>query len=216
MDLLTLDKVSVSRGERRLFSDFDIQLQSGAHHVVVGPSGAGKSTLLGLICGILKPERGRIIFSGQDIAKLSAPARDRLRALHMGVVFQNLGLASSLTIDGNLALALRMAGENHDPAHKEMLLHRLGLADRRHSKPRQLSRGEAQRAAIARALIAKPKLLVADEPTASLDTVWRDRVMNLIFEQAQAQDMTLLVSTHDKAITARFANQVVLPQGRET
>ncbi|MEO0410789.1 MAG: ATP-binding cassette domain-containing protein [Pseudomonadota bacterium] len=214
MEILTLDHITISRGGRSILSDFNMQVEPGAHHAVVGPSGAGKYTLLGLICGILRPERGRISFLGEALSSLSAAGRDKRRADQMGVVFQNLGLASALTVGGNLALALRMAGKQQDIDFAHGLLNRLGLAKYHNAKPRQLSRGEAQRAAIARALVARPKLLIADEPTASLDTVWRNTVMDILFEQADQQQLTLVVSTHDPAITDRFAHKVALPQGQ--
>lgn len=213
MDLLTLDKVAFYRGERQIFRDLSMRLPVGAHHVVAGPSGVGKSTLLGLVCGILTPDEGKVVFAGDDMAHVSRARRDMLRATQMGVVFQNLGLASALSVEGNLALAQAMAGQQVDRQHQEVLFQRLGLLDRRHAKPRRLSRGEAQRAGIARALITKPKLLIADEPTASLDAASRDTVMDLLFEQAGAHAMTLIVSTHDPAIIARFAHKVELPLG---
>lgn len=211
MDLLTIDKVGFYRGKRQIFRDLTMRLPVGAHHVVAGPSGAGKSTLLGLVCGILTPDEGRIVFAGDDMTQASAAQRDMHRATQMGVVFQNLGLASALSVEGNLALAQRMAGKDVDRDYQEALLKRLGLIGRRHAKPRRLSRGEAQRAAIARALSAKPTLLIADEPTASLDVSSREAVIDLLFEQADAHAITLIISTHDPAITARFAHKVELP-----
>ena len=214
MDALVLDRINVSRGARPILHDFTMVLPPGVHHIILGASGAGKSTLLGIICGILTPDAGQVLFYGEDVTKLPSAARDRHRATHMGVVFQNLGLASALSVDANLALAQRMAGKAQDPAFGQALLRRLGLAGRGHAKPRQLSRGEAQRAAIARALIVRPKLLVADEPTASLDAAWRDTVMDIVFEQAARDDMTLLVSTHDLSVAKRFDQQTTLPQER--
>lgn len=210
--LVSLQDVTVLRGPRPIFRDFCVEIKQGAFHAIIGPSGAGKSTLLGLICGVLKANNGHISVVGEDITRASNAARDQLRAAHMGIVFQNLGLASPLSVLGNLQLACRMAGQGPDDAFARDLLHRLGLEARSHAKPRQLSRGEAQRAAIARALIVRPALFIADEPTASLDERWRDRVMDLIFAEAAQTDMTMILSTHDPQIARRFDDLTTLPQ----
>jgi len=213
MDLLTLKDVAMVRGDRTVFRDFSCGLQRGDHLAVLGPSGVGKSTLLALICGIVSPQKGQIVFEAHDLAQLPPARRDALRAVHMGVVFQNLGLATALSIWGNLSLAQRMARQPSDDAFARDLLERLGVYDKRSQKPRTLSRGEAQRAAIARALVVRPKLLIADEPTASLDTQWRDRVMEVLFECAAAGDMSIVLATHDPAVAERFSAQLKLPLG---
>lgn len=211
MDFLTLDQVSIARGGKSVLDTFSYAFEAGAHYSVAGPSGAGKSTLLALICGVLKPNSGSIVFRGADITQQSAAMRDQCRAKEMGVVFQNLGLASALTVEGNLGLAQQMAGQNVDHRASHDLLERFGLLELRRAKPRQLSRGQAQRAAIARALITNPTLLIADEPTASLDAQWRDCVMDIMLERAAAHTMTLIVSTHDSDLASRFAHQIRLP-----
>ncbi|MEM9878317.1 MAG: ATP-binding cassette domain-containing protein [Pseudomonadota bacterium] len=214
MDALALKQVKASRGGQPVISGFSLLMQTGTSCALIGPSGTGKSTLLGLICGILQPDSGTIVVAGQDLTQLSAAARDAHRAATMGVVFQNIGLARALSVEANLKLALRMAGKPEDPDRLSQLLQDLGVEHRSSAKPRQLSRGEAQRAAIARALVVQPQLLIADEPTASLDTAWRDKVMDLLMRRAGEDGMTLLVSTHDAAVAQRLEKQIKLPLGR--
>lgn len=208
--LLQITQLSFGFGKTPIMRDMSLCIARGAHHVLLGPSGTGKSTLIGLIAGLLPAQRGKILFEGQDLAPLRQPERDQHRARSMGLVFQDLHLIACLSIEENVAMAVRLSGQATGSADIKALLERFGIGHLAAAKPRQISRGEAQRAAIVRALAVRPKLLLADEPTASLDAASRDRVLQALFDLAQANNTTLLVATHDSAVAARFDHPIQL------
>ncbi len=211
--LVELRDVSFGHGAEPLFRDFSLEIAAGAHSLVIGNSGSGKSTLINLICGFLTPDAGTIRIAGEAMSDAGEAGRDAIRRRHIGAVFQSLRLISALDITANLLLAARLAGR---PAGKDEIAHlldRLAIRDKARALPRQLSQGEAQRAAIARALIAHPRLLVADEPTSALDDGNAGAVADLLWEVAEEQRATLLIATHDARLKARFANAIHLPAG---
>ncbi|MDX2238049.1 MAG: ATP-binding cassette domain-containing protein [Hyphomonadaceae bacterium] len=200
--MLTLDSLEIRLGPQRRLQPPDWSLPAGATALLVGPSGSGKSTLLNVAAGLLAPAAGRVLVDGVDIAALKPAARDRFRGARIGVVFQSLRLVQALSVADNLALALALAGRKPDPARIRDTLARLGLAALARRRPRALSIGEMQRAAIARAVIARPTLILADEPTSALDDANAEAAFALLRAEAQACGASLLIATHDARLTA--------------
>ncbi|MBA4226990.1 MAG: methionine ABC transporter ATP-binding protein [Hyphomonas sp.] len=188
------------------------RVEAGERVFLRGPSGSGKSTLLGLIAGVLQPQAGRISVLGQDMNKLPAPRRDRLRADRMGVIFQMFNLVPYLSVTGNVLLPLRFsparrkAAGNDPQAEARRLLARLGLQDESLLERRvsDLSVGQQQRVAAARALIGSPSLVIADEPTSALDADARDRFINLLSEEVERSGASLLFVSHDASLAGLF------------
>lgn len=201
LPLLDIQDLHFSRGGIPIFSGLNLSVEPGAHLLLLGPSGSGKSTLINLIAGLLTPDRGQIRLNGTPMPA-AARARDDLRRREIAIIFQSLRLVSALTLRANLQLAAQLAEQSADaiPA----LLDRLGLSHRADARPRDLSQGEAQRAAIARALVARPRLLLADEPTSALDDRNADNVGRLLVETAAEAGSTLLVATHDARLSAHI------------
>jgi ABC-type lipoprotein export system ATPase subunit len=188
----------------------DIQCEKGEHMLIIGESGKGKTTLLHLLAGILKPTRGLVNISGSDIAAMSDGALDRFRGKQIGLVFQTAHFVDSLSVLDNLMLAPFLTGYKTSSDKAKDALTRLNLGHRMHAKPSQLSVGEQQRAAIARAMMNDPSVILADEPTSALDDKNSEEVMNLLEEQAKLTGASLIIVTHDKRLKDRFTKQVSL------
>ncbi len=203
--LVQLEGLAHAIGGRPIMAIGDWHQNSGNHALVLGPSGSGKTTLINAITGLITPTQGRVLIDGEDMTALAAPARDSLRRRTIALVFQTLRLIPALSVRQNLALAQTIARGRHDDAAIEALIARVGLSHRIDARPRTLSQGEGQRAAIARALITEPRLVVADEPTSALDDANAMTMIDLLFETAAATGATLLVATHDTRISSRFA-----------
>lgn len=186
------------------------QAEQGAQWLMQGPSGSGKTTLLHVLAGILKPTSGQVTVANQDLGTLSHSARDRFRGKHIGIVLQRLHLIDSLTVLNNLLLAQYLAGEKQDAARVREVLGSLDLADKAGARPHELSHGQAQRVAVARAVVNKPKLLLADEPTSNLDDARCMQALDLLLDQAKTCGATLVIATHDQRIKSRIANHYVL------
>lgn len=182
------------------------QAEQGAQWLMLGPSGSGKTTLLHVLAGILKPTAGQVSVAGQDMGALSPAALDHFRGKNIGIVLQRLHLIESLSMMKNLLLAQYMAGEKQDAARVNQVLASLDLADKANAHPHELSFGQAQRVAVARAVVNRPKLLLADEPTSNLDDGRCMQVLDLLLAQAQACGATLVIATHDQRIKARMPN----------
>ncbi|MFN3513341.1 MAG: ABC transporter ATP-binding protein [Phenylobacterium sp.] len=197
-------------GERTILDLPAFQIQRGEHALLLGPSGSGKTTLINILTGLVTPTGGEVLVDGRPIARLSPAERDDLRRRTIGLVFQTLRLVSALTVRENLALAQRLALGRVDAAQIERLIGRVGLAHRANALPRQLSQGEGQRAAIARALCARPALVVADEPTSALDDANAQAMVDLLLDSAEATGATLLIATHDSRIKGRFGRTLEL------
>ncbi len=185
-------------------------LAAGEACLLLGPSGSGKSTLIQLIAGLLTPQAGTILVDGTPMHALAPAARDDLRRRTIAIVFQSLRLVSALSVHANLALARKLAGLPADPARIATLLDRLAIAPLAGRLPRELSQGEAQRAALARALVTEPRLLLADEPTSALDDRAAAAAATLLLDSARAAGAALLVVTHDSRLRPRFPRAILL------
>jgi ABC-type lipoprotein export system ATPase subunit len=188
----------------------DWHVEQGEHWVVLGPSGSGKTTLLHILAGILTPSFGQVLVAGEPLTRLTPPALDRFRATHIGIVLQQLHLVDSLTVTQNILLAQYFARLPHDRERVREVLEELALTDKAHAYPHELSFGQAQRVVVARAVVNRPTLLLADEPTSNLDEAHCAQTLELLEAQARACHSTLLIATHDMRIKARFRNQYVL------
>ncbi len=208
--MLAVSGLSHSYAGQAVFSDFNFSLGEGEHSLLIGPSGSGKTTLINIIAGLLSADAGEVVIDGEIMGAASPAARDDLRRRKIGIVFQTLRLVSALSINANLRLAQRLAGTTPDDGKIASLLDAVGIGHRAHAKPRQLSQGEAQRAAIARALVTRPKLLIADEPTSALDDANAQRIGRLLVETANANGSTLLIATHDSRLKALIPRVVAL------
>lgn len=184
--------------------------EQGTHWLVMGPSGSGKSTLLNLLSGTLRSQAGKVVVAGQDFSGLSGAQLDRFRGQHIGLVLQRLHLVSSLSVEANLLLAQYCAGLPQDKQRVRSVLTELGLGDRGSDFPHQLSHGQAQRVAVARAVLNRPQLILADEPTSNLDDRNCEQALNLLVEQANRCEATLLIATHDSRLRERFVNRYAL------
>jgi putative ABC transport system ATP-binding protein len=191
-----------------------LDVAAGEVLAITGPSGSGKSTLLGLVAGLDRPSAGSIVVAGVDITRLDEDALARFRRETLGYVFQSYHLIPTLTALENVAVPLEIAGAANALARARVLLDDVGLADRAHHYPVQLSGGEQQRAALARAVSLDPGLLLADEPTGNLDSATGTRIIELLLELKRRRGSTLVLVTHDEAL-ARHADRVVtLRDGR--
>jgi ABC-type lipoprotein export system ATPase subunit len=188
------------------------QAEQGSQWLVLGPSGSGKTTLLHILAGILRPTAGSASVAGQDLAALTATGLDRFRGQCIGIVLQRLHLIPSLTVRNNLLLAQYLAGLPQDGTRVREVLASLDIADKADAHPHELSFGQAQRVAVARAVVNRPKLLLADEPTSNLDDARCAQAFGLLESQARACGATLVVATHDQRIKARMSNQYELKE----
>jgi putative ABC transport system ATP-binding protein len=197
-----------------ILRDIDLDVTPGEALAVVGASGSGKSTLLALLAGLDTPSVGRVHLDGQDLFALDEDQRAELRGRLLGFVFQSFQLLPALTALENVMLPLELAGRADAEDLARAMLGRVGLGERLHHYPKHLSGGEQQRVALARAFVVRPKLLLADEPTGSLDAQSGDAVIALLFELNREQGTTLILVTHDEALAARCARTVRLVGGR--
>ena len=199
--------------DRTILNLPQFQVARGEHVLILGPSGSGKSTLINVLTGLITPTSGTVVIDGQPMTAASPPQRDALRRSHIGLVFQTLRLVSALTVRQNLSLAQTLATGKSDPARISLLIQQVGLSHRANARPRELSQGESQRAAIARALCADPVLLVADEPTSALDDANATSMIDLLLESAAASGSTVVIATHDRRIRGRFPRTLdLIPQ----
>lgn len=211
---LSVAQVGLSYGGQPVLKDVSFSLKAPDGALLLGPSGSGKSSLLNIICGLKTPDTGTVTLDDETIASASGVTNgDDVRRRSMGIVFQTLRLVSALTLRGNLLLAQKLQTGAQDAAFVQATLEKLGVAHRAEARPFELSQGEAQRAAIARALVVKPKLLIADEPTSALDAANTEVVANLLLELAKDAGASLLVATHDERLKPFFENTMTLVDG---
>jgi putative ABC transport system ATP-binding protein len=206
----------VKSGDRDLviLRDIDLEVDSGEALAIIGASGSGKSTLLAILAGLDTPSVGTVELEGADLFALDEDARAELRGRAVGFVFQSFQLLPALSALENVMLPLELAGRRDAEAQAREVLERVGLAERLHHAPKHLSGGEQQRVALARAFAARPKLLLADEPTGSLDAEAGREVIELLFDLNQAAGTTLVMVTHDESLASRCDRTVRLTAGR--
>ena len=206
--------VTDSTGTLDILRDIDFSLAPRETVAIVGASGSGKSTLLSIIAGLDTPTRGTVRLAGQDLFAVDEDARAAVRARQVGFVFQSFQLLGNLTALENVMLPLELAGRRDARAVASEMLARVGLAERLRHYPKVLSGGEQQRVALARAFVVRPALLLADEPTGSLDFATGETVMALMFELNRELGTTLVLVTHDRVIAARCQRVLTVEAGR--
>jgi putative ABC transport system ATP-binding protein len=216
--IIEVDRVSKqvqdATGVLTILHEISFSLAPRESVAIVGASGSGKSTLLAILAGLDTPSGGTVRLAGQDLFVLDEDQRAAQRAQHVGFVFQSFQLLSNLTALENVMLPLELRGEREARHLAMQMLQRVGLSERLSHYPRVLSGGEQQRVALARAFVQRPALLLADEPTGSLDFATGAAVMELMFELNREAGTTLVLVTHDQAIAARCQRQLRIDAGR--
>jgi putative ABC transport system ATP-binding protein len=216
--LVRLEQVSKSYGDGKSIQavrDVNFEIGSGERVAVMGPSGSGKSTLLNLMCGLDEPTKGSVLIDGVDLSKLDDDARTRLRRQKIGMIFQTFNLLPTFSGLENIAFPLRLQGMKRGPAEERArtMLARVGLTDRAAHMPDEMSGGERQRIAIARAIVFEPPLLLADEPTGNLDSATGEEVLLLLDELNQQFNTTILLVTHNPLTTAHCDRLITIFDG---
>ena len=206
-------QVSSPEGPLTIVRDVSLEVRARESVAIAGPSGAGKSTLLALLAGLDTASSGRVWLAGEELTALDEDGRARLRAQQVGFVFQSFHLLPALTALENVMLPLELRGRADARERADEMLARVGLAARRGHYPRQLSGGEQQRVAMARAAVGNPAVLFADEPTGNLDSVTGERIIELLFELNAAAQTTLVLVTHDRALATRCARVLTMDGG---
>jgi putative ABC transport system ATP-binding protein len=217
-EVVRLEKVrrTFHRGDEIVIAldNLTLDVEAGEMVALVGPSGCGKSTTLNLVAAVDRPDSGRVVVCGQNLEGADERALTRLRRQQVGMVFQAFHLVPNLTVEENIALPLALAGRS-DSDRVDELLRRMEIGHRRHHYPSELSGGEQQRTAIARAMVHRPAVVVADEPTGNLDSVTGGKVLQLLDELRRREGAVLLLATHDDRL-ARAADRIVrLCDGRQ-
>jgi len=215
IQLRGVSKTVMSGGQPlTILHPLDLDVADGRCLAIIGPSGSGKSTLLGLIAGLDSASSGTITIGGTDITKLDEDRLARLRGEKVGFVFQFFHLVPSLTAKENIQVPMEIAGRRDAAERAQALLDEVGLHDRGHHYPSQLSGGEQQRIAIARALANDPPLILADEPTGNLDSSNGRHVLDLLLQVRRSRGVTLVLVTHDPNVAAVADDRLVLRDGR--
>lgn len=206
--------MSDSTGVLDILRDINLSFTAGETVAIVGASGSGKSTLLSILAGLDTPSRGTVRLLGQDLFALSEDDRAAVRAQKMGFVFQSFQLLGNLTALENVMLPPELAGQRDARARASQMLERVGLGQRLNHYPRLMSGGEQQRVALARAFVVEPAVLLADEPTGSLDFATGQTIMELMFALNRERGTTLILVTHDREIAAQCDRSITIEAGR--
>jgi len=207
-------QVTTREGVLTLLDDINFRIDAGTSIAILGASGSGKTTLLGLLAGLDTPSHGEVIIDGRDLNAYDEDGRAQIRAELVGFVFQNFQLLFGMTALENVMLPLELAQAPHPRKTAQELLDRVGLGERIHHYPNQLSGGEQQRCAIARAFATRPRCLFADEPTGNLDSETGRRIIDLLFELNSEQGTTLIMATHDANLSQLCSRRIQLDAGR--
>jgi putative ABC transport system ATP-binding protein len=206
--------VTDSTGSLTILRDIDFTLNKGETVAIVGASGSGKSTLLSIVAGLDTPTSGTVHIDGVDLFAMDEDQRAALRSQKVGFVFQSFQLLGNLTALENVMLPLELAGRRDARATATHMLQRVGLGERLSSYPKVLSGGEQQRVALARAFVVQPAVLLADEPTGSLDFATGGKIMELMFDLNREQGTTLVLVTHDRGIAQRCERRITIEAGQ--
>ena len=212
--MLISENISFSIDGQKLFSNINFKIETGKDLLITGPSGIGKTTLLSILSGLQKPTHGNVLYNDINLYNLAENKIDEFRGKQLGIIFQNFNLINTFTIKQNLQL-VNTALNKKDNNHIYELLQRVGLADKSHIKVSNLSIGEKQRVAVARAFIGKPKWIFCDEPTSSLDDKNTANIINLIKEESLRCKASLVLITHDKRIQKILKFDQILKLGEE-
>lgn len=207
-------QVVTAEGELTILNDISLQLSAGSSLSITGPSGSGKSTLLGILAGLDSATAGEVWLAGHNLSQLDEEGRARVRAEHVGFVFQSFQLLPGLTALENVALSLELQGVGQARDKAQQFLQRVGLQHRLGHYPRQLSGGEQQRVAIARAFASQPDILFADEPTGNLDTATGAHIIELLFELNRDHHTTLVLVTHEQRLADLCEQNIVIENGQ--
>lgn len=213
--LIVVQNLQHFYGDKLVLDINSWELAKDEHQLLLGPSGSGKTTLLGILTGLLSPSKGSVKALGTSITEETVSKLSSFRARNIGFVFQDHHLVSSLTINENLILARHLAELPIDQDWADQLLNHLGLFEHKNSKPDQLSHGEAQRSAIARAAITKPPLILADEPTSALDDDNAIKVVELLKSLSEEAGSTMIIASHDSRLKPFFSKSLVLEKMQE-
>ncbi len=213
--MLEAQQISLSYGRTPALRAVSLRVEPGASVALMGASGSGKSSLLHCLAGVIVPDEGSVCVDGTDLTGLNDRERSRLRLERMGVVFQFGDLVPELTLVENVMLPLQLLGHRRGPARSRALdlLGSLGIADLADSRTGAVSGGQAQRAAVARALVHEPAIVLADEPTGSLDSITAEAVLDALVELTRGAGTTLLVVTHDNVVASHFETLVTMRDG---
>ena len=213
-DLCKTFRTAASLEPIEVLKNLNLEMETGETLAILGQSGSGKSTLLTLLAGLDRPTSGSIVLNGQDMAALNEEDLSKFRAQNIGIIFQQFHLMSHLTALENVSLPLDLFKDADSGAKAREALEQVGLGKRIDHFPHQLSGGECQRGAIARAMVVTPSILLADEPTGNLDSATGDHVSDMIFQLVEKHNMTLLFVTHNEELARRCARQQRLQDGR--
>ncbi len=218
MTILAAHDIEKTFGRTRALRGVSAGIERGETVAITGPSGSGKSTLLHCLSGILRPDSGEVRYGDERIDDLGEADRTRLRRDNFGIVFQFGGLVPELTAAENIALPLMFGGHDREEAASAArdLLTRLDVDDAAGSRPAELSGGQLQRVAVARALVTRPEVIFADEPTGALDTVAGERALSLLLTAARENGATVVIVTHDNRIAAHADREIVMRDGAAT
>lgn len=208
--MITVEGLHFGYSDHKILSIPKLEVKDDEHLMILGKSGSGKTTMLHILAGILEPNGGKVIIGQTDIYQLSSGQRDKYRGQNIGLIFQKPHLISALTVQDNLLLAQYLSGAAQDKGRVKEVLAGLDLEQKRLKKVKSLSQGEQQRVTIARALINRPRVILADEPTASLDDENALKVIQMLKRQAEDYKAALVIATHDQRVKEEFEVQLNL------
>lgn len=208
--MIQIEGLSFGYSDHKILSIPQLEVKDDEHLMILGKSGSGKTTMLHILGGLLAPNEGKVIIGQSDIYGLSSAQRDKYRGQNIGLIFQKPHLISSLSVQDNLLLAQYLSGTAQDKGRVKEVLAELDLSEKRNSKVKELSQGQQQRVTIARAVINRPRVILADEPTASLDDDNAIRVIRMLKEKAESYQAALVIATHDQRVKEEFDVQLNL------